>query len=84
VPRWRRVGLGISPGLNRHFSGPPQAGVYAAASNEGFQQDDVVIVGFALNVAMVESQLQRHRQAVHQRPSINPWAKASSGYRNGS
>jgi hypothetical protein len=37
----------------------------AATSDEGFQQGDVVIVAFALNVAMVESQLLRYRQAVH-------------------
>jgi hypothetical protein len=37
----------------------------AATSNEGFQQGDVVIVAFALHIATVESELQRHRQAVH-------------------
>jgi hypothetical protein len=37
----------------------------AATSNEGFQQGDVVIVPLALHIATVESQLQRHRQAVH-------------------
>jgi hypothetical protein len=51
----------------RHFSGPARAARLrgTGTSDEGFQHGNVVIVAFALNVAMAKSQLLRHRQAVH-------------------
>lgn len=56
----------------------------AGASDERFQQGDVVIVAFALNVAMVESQLLRHRQAVHHSSVDQSLGEGVLGYRNGS
>jgi hypothetical protein len=68
IPRCRREPRG-KPYLRRahYFSSPARAARLhgTSLSDEGFQHGDVVIIAFALDVAMVKSQLLGHRQAVH-------------------